>query len=197
MFIPFPKEVFERYSIRTTIVRMFQKPSRIITNAAVAFSQILFPNIPKMSQTKQLKIPTKLHKLTIKSVIVFSLLYSDVCRTILDFNFGFVIFVSEITTMLGTVNVPACLVVRIEQIRRSHILLFQFLVFFVFVFIENVILAAQKTESKSTSNTSTNMNDSIQDRICIFVLPYQRIDGAENHCDKCNKSEKDNDVFHY
>ena len=79
MFIPFPKEVFERYTIRTTIVIMFQKPSRIITNAAVAFSQILFPNIPKMNQTKQLIIPTKLHKLTIKSVIVFSLLYSDVC----------------------------------------------------------------------------------------------------------------------
>ena len=78
MFILFPKEEFERYSIRTTIVIMFQKPSRIITNAAVALSQILFPYNPKMSQTKQLIIPTKLHKLTIKSVIVFSLLYSDV-----------------------------------------------------------------------------------------------------------------------
>ena len=69
-FILCPKEVFERYNIRTTIVIMFQKPSRIITNAAVALSQILFPNIPKMNQTKQLKIPTKLHKLTIKSVDV-------------------------------------------------------------------------------------------------------------------------------
>ena len=79
MFNPVPNEVFERYSIRTTIVRMFHKPSRIITNAAVARSQILFPNNPKMSQTTQLKIPTKLNKLAIKSFIVFSLLYSDVC----------------------------------------------------------------------------------------------------------------------
>ena len=79
MFSLFPNEVFERYCIRTTIVRMFQKPSRIITNAAVALSQILFPYNPKMSQTKQLIIPTKLHKLTIKSVIVFSLLYCDIC----------------------------------------------------------------------------------------------------------------------
>lgn len=74
MFIPVPKDVFERYSIRTTIVRMFHKPSRIITNAAVALSQILFPNTPKMNQTKQLKIPTKLNKQAIKSVIIFSLL---------------------------------------------------------------------------------------------------------------------------
>jgi hypothetical protein len=79
MFILCPKEVFERYNIRTTIVIMFQKPSRIITNAAVALSQILFPKIPKMSQTKQLKKPTKLNKRANKSVIVFSLLYRDIC----------------------------------------------------------------------------------------------------------------------
>ena len=79
MFNPVPKEVFERYSIRTTIVRMFHKPSRIITNAAVACSQILFPKIPKMNQTMQLNIPTKLSKQAIKSVIVFSLLYRDIC----------------------------------------------------------------------------------------------------------------------
>lgn len=41
------------------------------------------------------------------------------------------------------------------------------------------------------------MNDDIKDKICIFVLPHQQINGAENHCDKCNKSEKYNDVFHF